>query len=305
MIMKNSLKIFDNPEFGAVRIVTYKARQYAVGVDVARVLEYANPSKAVIDHCKGVSKLGIPSAGGEQETNIIPVGDIYRLIVHAADQSRNLEIKAKAERFESWIFDIVLPSIHQTGKYELPWQAPAALLPASSLIVSIAEKAKQQAFSSSFANENHNEIALAITEIFADCTGEDVFLEMMDKFREQIAIQAELDKHSDQVRSGFAHHNEGYLTVREAVSLYGFGQRCFYGEFRYRGYLAFQDMPTRNKYLKRPVLRLTEAGREVAEEVFNIAGPDQRQPYSFRWKKELIEEVVRFMQGIEFEDDVL
>lgn len=83
----NELQIFNNLEFGNIRIVEVDGKPYAVGVDVAKSLEYAKPSQAIIDHCKGIRKLGIPSAGGKQETNVIPEGDIYRLIVKAADQS--------------------------------------------------------------------------------------------------------------------------------------------------------------------------------------------------------------------------
>ena len=68
-------------------------------------------------YCKGIRKLGIPSAGGTQETNIIPEGDILRLIVKAADQSKNWEIKEKACRFESLIFDEIMPSINKHGGY--------------------------------------------------------------------------------------------------------------------------------------------------------------------------------------------
>jgi prophage antirepressor-like protein len=113
----NKPQIFNHPMFGEVRAVEFDGKPYFVGVDVARALEYSNPSKAILDHCKGVSKLGIPSAGGIQETNIIPEGDVWRLIVKAADQSRNPEIKAKAEKFERWIFDEVLPTIRRTGGY--------------------------------------------------------------------------------------------------------------------------------------------------------------------------------------------
>lgn len=118
----NNLQIFENTEFGNVRMVEVDGKPYAVGVDVARALEYANPSKAVLDHCRGISKLGIPSYnqhGAEvvQETNIIPEGDIYRLIIKAADQSRNPVIKEKAGRFERWVFDEVLPSIRKYGLY--------------------------------------------------------------------------------------------------------------------------------------------------------------------------------------------
>lgn len=70
----NNIQVFNNSEFGAIRMIEFKSGLYAVGVDVASALEYANPSKAVIGHCKGITKLGIPSAGGIQETNLIPVG---------------------------------------------------------------------------------------------------------------------------------------------------------------------------------------------------------------------------------------
>ncbi|MHA2852864.1 BRO-N domain-containing protein [Paenibacillus lautus] len=106
----NKPSIFNNPLFGQIRAIEVEGKSHFVDVDVARALMYSNPSKAVIDHCKGVSKLGIPSEGG-----VIPEGDVYRLIVKAADQSRNPEIKEKAEQFESWIFDEVLPKIRRTG----------------------------------------------------------------------------------------------------------------------------------------------------------------------------------------------
>lgn len=115
----NEIQIFENNEFGKVRMVLVNGKPHAVGVDIARALEYAKPSQAVIDHCKGIRKLGIPSKGGMQETNVIPQGDIVRLVVKAAEQSRNEVIKAKAEKFESWIFDDVIPTILETGQYSI------------------------------------------------------------------------------------------------------------------------------------------------------------------------------------------
>lgn len=121
----NQLEIFNNPNFGEIRFVEYEGKPYAVGIDVARMLEYTNPSKAIIDHCKGVTKLGIPSSGGQQETNCIPEGDIFRLIVKAADQSKNPQIQEKASKIESWIFDEVLPAIRSKGSYS--FQQPTQL----------------------------------------------------------------------------------------------------------------------------------------------------------------------------------
>lgn len=91
----NALKIFSNDEFGEIRTVEIDGKIYFVGIDIARALGYSNPSKAVIQHCKGVTKLGIPSNGGKQETNCIPEGDLYRLITHSELPS--------AEHFENWV----------------------------------------------------------------------------------------------------------------------------------------------------------------------------------------------------------
>jgi len=113
----NELQIFNNPQFGEIRAARIDEKPYFVGIDVARMLKYAKPSQAVIDHCKGIRKLGIPSDGGIQETNMIPEGDVYRLIIKAADQSKSPDIKAKAEGMESWIFDEVVPSVIKTGQY--------------------------------------------------------------------------------------------------------------------------------------------------------------------------------------------
>ncbi|OZV12279.1 hypothetical protein CIW83_09270 [Tissierella sp. P1] len=105
----NDLQIFKNEEFGEIRTVLIEGKPYFVGIDIARALGYSNPSKAIIQHCKGVTKMGIPSKGGIQETNVIPEGDIYRLITKSELPS--------AEKFETWVFDEVLPSIRKHGAY--------------------------------------------------------------------------------------------------------------------------------------------------------------------------------------------
>ncbi len=105
----NELQIFENSEFGAVRTVEVKGKTYFVANDVANALGYVETAKAVRTHCKGVSEMDIPSKGGIQTMKIIPEGDIYRLVIKSQLPT--------AERFESWIFDEVLPSIRKNGGY--------------------------------------------------------------------------------------------------------------------------------------------------------------------------------------------
>lgn len=51
----NELKIFENPEFGEIRTTEIDGKPYFCGSDVAKALGYANVSKALKDHCKGVT----------------------------------------------------------------------------------------------------------------------------------------------------------------------------------------------------------------------------------------------------------
>jgi prophage antirepressor-like protein len=108
-----NLQIFNNPKFGQVRTIVIDGKTLFGSTDVAKALGYTNPHKAIIDHCKGVTKreVVVNSGLGEQkvEINFISEGDIYRL----ASKS---ELPG-AEEFESWIFDEVLPSIRKTGGY--------------------------------------------------------------------------------------------------------------------------------------------------------------------------------------------
>ena len=107
----NELMIFDNPEFGEIRTITEKNKTLFCGKDVAAALGYKDTINAVKQHCKGVVKRHLLSDGGKQLTNFIPEGDIYRLA--ASSQLPG------AEKFESWIFDEVLPSIRRTGGYTM------------------------------------------------------------------------------------------------------------------------------------------------------------------------------------------
>lgn len=116
----NELKIFENEEFGSLRTMEIDGKIYFCGSDVAKMLGYARPSKAIIDHCKGVLKWDTPTKGGIQSLSYIPEGDVYRLITHSKLPS--------AEKFEMWVFDDVLPSIRQYGAYLTPDTLEKAIL---------------------------------------------------------------------------------------------------------------------------------------------------------------------------------
>ena len=108
----NDLQIFNNEEFGEVRMTEIDGKPYFVATDVATALGYTNPRKAVNDHCKGVTKRDTPTSSGVQSMSYINEGDLYRLIMKSKLPS--------AEKFERWVMDEVLPSIRKTGSYNKP-----------------------------------------------------------------------------------------------------------------------------------------------------------------------------------------
>lgn len=105
----NDIKIFENPEFGSVRTAEIDGKTYFAGKDIAAALGYVSTANAVAAHCKGVTEIMTPTNNGVQPLKYISEGDVYRLIVHS-------KLPA-AERFERWVFDEVLPTIHKHGAY--------------------------------------------------------------------------------------------------------------------------------------------------------------------------------------------
>lgn len=123
----NELMIFNNPEFGEIRTIEENGKVLFCGNDVAKALGYKRPNDAISAHCRGTVKRRITdSIGREQEMNFIPEGDIYRLAAKS-------ELPG-AERFESWIFDEVLPSIRKHGAYLTPETLEAAILNPDTMI---------------------------------------------------------------------------------------------------------------------------------------------------------------------------
>lgn len=107
--MTSSIQVFSNEEFGEIRTAGTTEEPLFCALDVASALGYANPAKAVITHCKGVSILGTPTKGGVQQIKFIKESEVYRLVLKSS--------APKAEMFQDWVCNEVLPSIRKTGAY--------------------------------------------------------------------------------------------------------------------------------------------------------------------------------------------
>lgn len=136
----NHVEIFKNPEFGSIRVIEENGKYLFCGSDMAKALGYSNSRKALIDHCKGVTKRDTLTAGGTQRLSFIPEGDVYRLIVHSKLPS--------AERFEKWVFEEVLPTIRKHGAYmtkEKLWEVATSPEAMMKLCSDLLEQRKENA----------------------------------------------------------------------------------------------------------------------------------------------------------------
>ena len=115
-LIGENLKEFFHESFGAVRTVELSGQVWFVASDIADKLEYSNKSRDIQRHCKNPIKYEIYQNGTShtkarksQEMLLINERDVVRLITKSK--------MTKAQEFEQWIFDEVIPSVMNYGGY--------------------------------------------------------------------------------------------------------------------------------------------------------------------------------------------
>lgn len=105
------MQIFKNDDFGKIRATEIDGEPWFVGKDIAEVLGYSNPRKAMGDHVddedKGVTKCD--TLGGQQNLVIINESGLYSLILGSKLPT--------AKKFKRWVTSEVLPAIRRHGAY--------------------------------------------------------------------------------------------------------------------------------------------------------------------------------------------
>jgi anti-repressor protein len=108
---KSEIKIFENPEFGAVRTMEIDDIVWFVGKDVAEILGYDRPDNAIRSHVDSDDKLmhQISASGQMRNMVIINESGLYSLILSSKLPG--------AKKFKHWVTSEVLPSIRKHGAY--------------------------------------------------------------------------------------------------------------------------------------------------------------------------------------------
>jgi anti-repressor protein len=105
------LQVFKNQNFGEIRTTMKNGVPWFVAKDIALVLGYAVPRKAIFDHVekedKGVLKRN--TLGGEQTFTGINESGVYSLILRSK--------LPQAKQFKRWVTSEVLPTIRKYGMF--------------------------------------------------------------------------------------------------------------------------------------------------------------------------------------------
>jgi anti-repressor protein len=125
----NELQIFNNSEFGEVRVLEVNNEPWFVATDICKSLELSNPTVAVnrLDEDER-SKLNL---GRQGEANVVNEYGLYNLILSSRKKS--------AKEFKRWITHEVIPTIRKHGMY-----ATEELLANPDLLISVAQELKTE-----------------------------------------------------------------------------------------------------------------------------------------------------------------
>ena len=107
------IQIFKNDRFGEVRTMVINDEPWFVGKDVASVLGYVFPRRALYNHVDEEDKTTVliqhPGSNYKSKTMFINESGLYSLILSSK--------LPQAKEFKRWVTSEVLPQIRKTGAY--------------------------------------------------------------------------------------------------------------------------------------------------------------------------------------------
>lgn len=138
----NELKIFENPEFGKVRVVKQDGEPWFVANDVCDVFGESNRNRAMQaleEDEKGYTQIETP--GGLQRAAIVNEAGLYSMLfamqptkARGVSEEYIEERETKLKNFKRWVTHDVLPSIRKHGAYMTPETIEAVLMNPDTII---------------------------------------------------------------------------------------------------------------------------------------------------------------------------
>lgn len=250
MIPMNSLKVFENKEFGKVRTIMTDGEPLFIAADVCKALDIKNFTQAVsrLD----TDERAMLNIGRQGRTNVVNEYGLYNLVL----ASRKPEAKA----FKRWITHEVIPAIRKHGGYLTP-DKTEELLNDPDLIIQLATNLKEERAARSQAEQ---QLAVAKPKVlFADAVaasdstiligdlakiikqnGHAVGQQRMFKWLREHGYlikrmgadynsptQKAMELGLFKIKETAVTHSDGHVTVSKTVKVTGKGQKYFIAKF--------------------------------------------------------------------------
>lgn len=199
--MNNSLRVFDNEEFGTIRTVMIDGEPWFVGKDVAEALGYTNPRDALSKHVDDEDKKTVAirdGIRGNPNVTVINESGVYSLILSSK--------LPNAKKFKRWVTAEILPSVRQTGSYSAKPMTLAEQALAQAQILVDHEKQLAELSESVDKLERFND---GIVAVLAPTAVSDGWQEQMNRKVRQYCLDYDLD-----YRVAF---NQLYMTVESST----------------------------------------------------------------------------------------
>lgn len=246
----NSLKVFENKEFGKVRTITENGEPLFIAADVCKALDIKNFTQAVsrLD----TDERSMLNIGRQGKTNVVNEYGLYNLVL----ASRKPEAKA----FKRWITHEVIPAIRKHGGYLTPAKTEE-LLSDPDLIIQLATNLKEERAARSKVEQ---QLAVAKPKVlFADAVaasdstiligdlakiikqnGHAVGQQRMFKWMRENGYlikrmgadynsptQKAMELGLFKIKETAITHSDGHVTVSKTVKVTGKGQQYFIAKF--------------------------------------------------------------------------
>lgn len=252
----NKLQLFENADFGTIRVMERDGKPWFVGKDVAEILGYQNARDALARHVDNEDKNTVVFHDGNKgnpNQTIINESGLYSLILSSKLPT--------AKQFKRWVTSEVLPSIRKHGGYITGQDTMTDdELMAKALIMAqskIAEKNKQieekdeqikrmepkavfaDAVASSHSSILVGELAKLLKQNGIE-TGQNRLFQWLRDNKYLISrygndynmpTQKSMELGLFEIKETAITHSDGHITVSKTVKVTGKGQQYFINKF--------------------------------------------------------------------------
>lgn len=252
-ISMNEFQTF-NFDYSVVRAITINGDPYFIGKEIAEILGYTNPQKAIRDHVDDDDKLTerIVLSGQKREVYMINESGLYSLVLSSK--------LPEAKRFKRWVTREVLPSIRKHRMYATPQTAEKILEDPDFLIKALQDLKQEREKRKALETENKS---MQPKALFADAVATSktsILIGDLAKILKQNGVnigqkrlfewlrnhgylvkrngadrnmptQKSMDMGLFEIKETVVTHADGHVTISKTTKVTGKGQQYFINKF--------------------------------------------------------------------------